>query len=284
MSTTAHVKTPGNQLIIVKLEKIKLNEQARKYFDLTELRALGENIREHGLLNPLLVKRAGDIFELVAGERRHRAMTLVGIAECPVIVIGKEMNPADTEVVQWIENAHRSDLLPAEKARGLLRIKEKTGWNNKQLAEHLHFTEASLVGRYLSLFDCVKAVQDAADSGKIGLVWYNLSQLPPDEQEPVLQMTLAGVPRDQIASIVRQKRNGKNGDASTKQKLSRLSWQLPNGVRLVVAGENITFDLVIDALLQSAKSAKAARDQNVAPATWTKMVKDQAKPQNKEPQ
>ena len=76
------------QLIVWKLEKIRVGEQARRHFDLTDLRALGANILEHGLLVPLLVRPDG---ALIAGERRLRAMKLVGMKECQIILTEKEL-------------------------------------------------------------------------------------------------------------------------------------------------------------------------------------------------
>ena len=119
MTNSAHAmqekisRTTG-QMLTIKLDEIKVNDQARKHFDQAELLALGENIKERGLLVPLLVKKCGDQFELVAGERRKRGMQLVGITECKAIDLG-DMDAGDSEVVQWIENALRSDLKPAER-------------------------------------------------------------------------------------------------------------------------------------------------------------------------
>ena len=133
----------------VDLGLIDIAEQARKTFIETELLSLGENIKEHGLLMPLLVVPHADHFTLVAGERRLRAMRLVGLKKAQVRVLNP-MDAGDTAVVQFIENEFRADLKPAEKAHALLEIKQKKGWNNKQTSEHLHM-DASLCTRYLAL-------------------------------------------------------------------------------------------------------------------------------------
>jgi ParB/RepB/Spo0J family partition protein len=203
--------------ITAEFDQIIVYEQARKHFDEIELRRLGENIREHGLLNPPLVKRfigtspvpasnpPKELFVLVNGERRLRGMKLVGINKSQFILLN-DMDAGDTEVIQYIDNAQRADLLPAEKAHALRAIKEKKEWNNKQCAEHLHMN-ASLVTRYLAFFDLIPAAQESGAAGKLGVnAWYSMSHLPAEQQAGLLEMHLAHVPAAQIAALSRMKR------------------------------------------------------------------------------
>jgi len=264
------------QMVTVRLDQIKVNEQARKHFDQADLQALGANIREHGLLVPLLVKRCGDLFELVAGERRLRAMLLSGLTECRVIVLG-EMDAGETEVVQWIENANRSDLLPAERADALRNIKEKKGWSNKLVSEHLHIRDASLVTRYLALFATIPDVQEAARADRIGLqAWYNISLLPPEQQSGLLQMHLAGIPAAQIAEISRKKRKPAS-DASTVR-VNRFKSPVPGKKAVVqISGEGITLDDMLEALIELVKEGKKASERGLDAKTFERVCRDLAK-------
>lgn len=260
--------------MIVSLGKIKVNEQARKHFDENELNPLGASIRKHGLLVPLLVKRSGDVFELVAGERRLRAMLLEGIKECEVKVL-PDLDAGDTEIVQWIENAHRADLRPAEKARNLAGIKQKKGWTNKELAEHLQM-DPSLPGKYLSLFDTIPAVQEAADAGTIGLAaWYQISLVPHAEQAALLEMHLAGMPAARIAEVSRRKR--KAVSTASAVKVSRLKVPLPGGATVQVSGAGISLDEAIDATQEALKAMKKAREDGLDSRTAQAVFKDKAK-------
>jgi ParB family chromosome partitioning protein len=255
------------------LDEIIVNEQARKHFDLTELRALGANILEHGLYNPLLVKRLGDRYVLVAGERRKRAMELVGIKKAKAIILPDD---ADAEVVQWIENAQRADLLPAEKANALRMAKEKKRWSNKEIADHLHM-DRSLPGKYLSLFDTIPAVQEAAAAGKIGLAaWYAISLVDASEQPALLQMYLAGMSRDQIASVSRQKRNEARNGAVQAVRLDSVKILLASGATLTIKGSGLDIATVVQLLAEVLKEARKAAEQYDV-KTWVRMMADKAK-------
>jgi ParB/RepB/Spo0J family partition protein len=263
------------QQITMKLDKIRVNAQARKHFETDDLRALGASIKEHGLQNPLLVKPGGDLFDLVAGERRLRAMKLVGITECPAIIL-KDMDAAQTEVIQWIENAHRADLLPCEKAHALAGIKQKKGWNNKELAAHLQMDQ-SLPTRYLSLFDTIPAVQEAAAAGKVGpAAWYQISLVPASEQAELLAMHLSGMAAGQIAEVSRKKRKSVSSAAAVR--VSRIKCPVPGkATTIVLSGERISLDDMIEAMQELLKEARKASEQGLDARTFQRVCKDKAK-------
>lgn len=255
------------------LDEIIVNEQARKVFDLSELQALGADIQEHGLLNPLLVKRLANRYVLVAGERRLRSMKLVGIKKAQAIILRDD---ADAEVVQWIENAQRSDLLPAEKANALRMVKDKKGWSNKEIAGHLHMDQ-SLPGKYLSLFETIPVVQEAAAAGKIGLaVWYAISLVDAAEQPALLEMYLAGMSRDQIVSISRQKRNEATNGAAQAVRLDSVKIPLASGATLTIRGSGLNIASVVETLSEVLKEARKAAEQYDV-KTWVRMMADKAK-------
>jgi ParB family chromosome partitioning protein len=259
------------------LDEIIVNEQARKHFDLSELRALGANILEHGLYNPLLVKRQGDRYVLGAGERRLRAMKLVGIKKAKAIILPDN---ADTEVVQWIENAHRSDLLASEKAHALRVVKEKKGWSKKELADHLHM-DPSLPGRYPSLFETIPAVQEAAAAGKIGLAaWHAISLVDASEQPTLLQMYLGGMSRDQIASISRQKRNEARNGTAQAVRLDSVKIPHASGATLTIKGSGLNIGTVVEILSDVLKDARKAAEQFDV-KTFQSMMRDKAKARGK---
>lgn len=264
------------QELTVELDKIIVNEQARKHFDESDLRAFGANILEHGLLNALLVKRQGERFALVAGERRLRAMKLVGITKCRVIVL-KDMDAGDTEVVQWIENDQRADLLPIEKANALQSILKKKGWTNKQAAEHLHM-DPSLVTRYLSLFSTSPAVRQAAAEGKIGpAAWYQLSLLPESEQGGLLALHLSGSwSVAQLGEISRKKRQVRpTGDTV---RVGRIKCEVPGKkATVVVSGESISLEDMIDALVELTRLARKESEKGLDAKTFERVCRDLAK-------
>ena len=100
------------------LEEIVPNkEQPRKTFDETALEELAESIRQHGVLQPLLVRPLpGGGYQLVAGERRYRASRIAGLREVPVVI--RELSDVETMEIAIIENLQREDLKPLEEANG----------------------------------------------------------------------------------------------------------------------------------------------------------------------
>jgi ParB family transcriptional regulator, chromosome partitioning protein len=273
----AVVGVPGRtpQIVVKPIEWFRPDpNQPRKDFDPVALKALGLSMLEHGQLQPAGARPDGT---LIWGERRYRAALEVGIKQLQVIITERQMTDAEIRIISLIENTCRADLKPAEKAHALAEIQKLNGWNNKELGQHVQM-EPSLVGRYLSLFNCIPSVQAAAQADKIGVSsWYSLSLLgTPEEQQQVLEMHLSGIPRDQIASISRQKRTAPNG-AAQKDKVTRVRVDMPTGIQIVISGESINFDQVIEALQAAAKSARSARDQNIDTKGWAAMMKDQAR-------
>jgi ParB family chromosome partitioning protein len=107
---------------LVKLSEIHLpSQQPRHYFDPQALKQLADSISQHGILQPLLVRplEKGD-YELVAGERRYRAATEVGLTEVPVVV--KELTDEAAWQLALIENLQREDLNPVEETEGILQL------------------------------------------------------------------------------------------------------------------------------------------------------------------
>ena len=115
---------PGEQVQIVKLTKVEPSrEQPRKQFDADALQELAESIKQFGVLQPLLVQKKEDYYEIIAGERRWRASKLAGLKEVPVIV--KEFTEQEAVEISLIENIQREDLNPIEEAMAYKRLMEE---------------------------------------------------------------------------------------------------------------------------------------------------------------
>jgi ParB family chromosome partitioning protein len=120
------------------LEKIVPHTgQPRQHFDSDKLEELAQSIREHGLVEPLVVRRlgGGDKFELVAGERRWRALQRAGVREALVVV--KDVSAKHAFELALIENVQREDLNPIELAEAFDRLVREHGYSQEQLAERL---------------------------------------------------------------------------------------------------------------------------------------------------
>jgi ParB family transcriptional regulator, chromosome partitioning protein len=110
----------GTESISIK-QIVMPNSQPRRYFDAKAMQELIESVRQHGILQPLLVRAIDpDRYELVAGERRYRAAKEIGLAEVPVII--KELSDSDAVEIAILENLQRQDLNPIEETEAILEL------------------------------------------------------------------------------------------------------------------------------------------------------------------
>jgi ParB family chromosome partitioning protein len=151
----------------VAVGRIKQNPyQPRKRFDEDELNHLRDSIKTHGVLQPLVVRKHGDEFQLIAGERRLKAAQAAGLAEVPVHVV--EFDDQQVFEAALVENIQRSDLNPIEKAQGFKEYIEKFGLTQDQLGSKLGL-DRSTISNLLGLLNLPGEVQDAVRLGQISL-------------------------------------------------------------------------------------------------------------------
>ena len=141
------------------------SQQVRSRFDAEPLGELAESIRLHGVLQPLLVRKHADGYELIAGERRWRAARLAGLRAVPAVV-RSEAGSDEQLVLGLIENLQRTDLDPIEEARGLRRLIEEFGLTHEEVAQRLGKHRVSVTQALRLLGGCA-AVQSAVASGVI---------------------------------------------------------------------------------------------------------------------
>ena len=141
------------------------HQQVRTRFDAEPLGELAESIRLHGVLQPLLVRKLSDGYELIAGERRWRAARLAGLTAVPAVVRTDASNDEQL-VLGLIENLQRADLDPIEEARGLRRLTEEFGLTHEEVAQRIGKHRVSVTQSLRLLAGC-PAVQSAVASGVI---------------------------------------------------------------------------------------------------------------------
>jgi ParB family chromosome partitioning protein len=140
-------------------------QQVRSRFDAEPLGELAESIRLHGILQPLLVRRLADGYELIAGERRWRAARLAGLQSVPAVVRSEAGNDEQL-VLGLIENLQRTDLDPIEEARGLSRLIEEFSLTHEEVARRLGKHRVSVTQSLRLLAGCA-AVQSAVATAVI---------------------------------------------------------------------------------------------------------------------
>lgn len=123
-------------VLIVKMSQIEPNrKQPRKQFDEDGLVELSESIKQFGVLQPLLVQKKDDYFEIIAGERRWRASKLAGLKEVPVII--KDFSEQEAVEISLIENIQRENLNPIEEAAAFKRLMEEFHLKQDTIAERV---------------------------------------------------------------------------------------------------------------------------------------------------
>ena len=147
------------------IKKIKPNkDQPRKTFDQTQLDELADSIKQNGILQPILVRKKGSSYEIVAGERRYQAAKLAGLEEVPVVI--REISDEDVFKLALIENLQRSDLTPIEEARGYRQLLDEKDLTQEELAKILSKSRSAITNT-LRLMDLPAEVQDLLEAGRL---------------------------------------------------------------------------------------------------------------------
>ncbi|MBR4489620.1 ParB/RepB/Spo0J family partition protein [bacterium] len=149
--------------VTLPLSSIKPNEeQPRKHFDEKRLAELAESIRQYGIIQPILVKKEGDFYRIVAGERRFRAAQMAGLSQVPVTVF-----KGDEEYqVSLIENLQREDLNPIEIAEAYDELKERFGYTQEEISKKVGKSRSE-VSNCMRLLNLCEKVKDLVRCGEL---------------------------------------------------------------------------------------------------------------------
>lgn len=138
---TVTVEVPKE--ITVKLSMIEPNRnQPRKDFKEEQLQELADSIKQYGILQPLLVQKRENYYELIAGERRWRAAKLAGLKEVPVVI--REYSQQESMEIALIENVQRADLNPIEEAQAYQRLMQEFGLRQEDIAQRVSKNRATI--------------------------------------------------------------------------------------------------------------------------------------------
>ncbi len=153
------------QETLVKISLVEPNrEQPRKRFEEGALEELADSIRQFGVLQPLLVQKKEDYYEIIAGERRWRAAKLAGLKEVPVII--REYSPLEVMEIALIENIQREDLNPIEEAQAFKRLIEEFHLKHEDIAERVSKSRTAVTNS-MRLLKLDPRVQDYLVDGMI---------------------------------------------------------------------------------------------------------------------
>ena len=172
----------ADNAVSLPLDSISANPyQARREFDDVRLSELADSIRQHGVLSPVLVRRLGEGYQLVAGERRARAARLAGITEIPAFI--RELSEREMMEISLIENIQRQDLNPVEEARAYKRLSSEFGLTQDQIAARVAKSRP-YVANSIRLLNLPDVILGHLASGKLS-VGHTRPLLPLNEENAI---------------------------------------------------------------------------------------------------
>ncbi|WP_238537682.1 HDOD domain-containing protein [Zavarzinella formosa] len=197
--------------------------------------------------------------------------------ELDVIMADEDVTPGEAVELQMISAMHSTSLSSYDQALACKEWKEKNpGSTAKELAEKID-RDPSLMTRLLSLWTTIPQVIAAAGEGQIGIkAWYQISLLPPADQAGLLEMYRSSMPAAQITEIMRKKRLPATNCETVKS--SRIKCEVPGrGATVIVSGQAISLEDMIDALGDLLKLAKRESEKGLDAKTFERVCRDLAK-------
>lgn len=159
--------TPESEIRMIPIEEIRSNPyQPRMHFDEVALQELADSIKEHGVFEPIIVKKSIKGYELVAGERRTKASALAGLKEVPAIV--KDFDDQTMMEIALLENIQREDLSPIEEAQAFKNFMMKTNMTQEEVAKRFGKSRSHITN-LLGLLNLPESVQEHVIKGEISM-------------------------------------------------------------------------------------------------------------------
>ncbi|MBP3501946.1 MAG: ParB/RepB/Spo0J family partition protein [Clostridia bacterium] len=203
-----------------KIHKIKITEiepnkdQPRRIFNSESIDELAESIKKYGVIQPIIVSKKENYYEIIAGERRWRASKKAGLEEIPCII--RESEEKEKKEIALIENIQREDLNPIEKARSFRALLDEYGMTQAQLAETLGISRSALTNT-VRLLNLDPRVIELALDGKLS-EGHCRSLLAIEELDKQYEFALQIIENgDSVREIERKVKNKKQGKEKTEQ-------------------------------------------------------------------
>lgn len=222
--------------------------QPRKMFDEEQLNELADSVREYGVLQPLLVQKKGEYYEIIAGERRWRAAKLAGLKEVPVVV--REYSKQRTMEIALIENVQRADLNPIEEAKAYQILVQEFGLKQEEVATRVSKNRATITNS-MRLLKLDERIQNMLIQNKIsGGHARSLLALEDKEQQYLVankiienQLSVREVEKlvKKLSTPVDEKKKKSNEDNEKERDLSVFYHDLEDKLKMVM-GTKVTIN------------------------------------------
>ena len=230
------------KVIQVPIEDIIPNRfQPRLAFDEEGLKELSESIKQHGIIQPLVLRRLGDKYEIIAGERRYKASTMAGLRTVPAII--SDIDDNKSAEIALVENIQRRNLTAIEEAKSYKNLLDRGYMTQEQLAKKMGVSQSTIANK-LRLLNLVPEVQDALLQNKIGERHArSLLALPKEEQAEWLKKIISNRwnVKDLDAAIKKEK--GTNNDIPVINKSPDINTILNNSQDIKIDTNNKEIEL-----------------------------------------
>lgn len=231
----------------IELDAIVPNRfQPRKDFDQEKLSELADSIRQYGVLQPVVLRKVGDRYELVAGERRWRASQIAERPTIPAIV--RDLTDQEMTAIALVENLQREDLNAMEEARAYRQLMDEFGLTQEDVAKRLNKSRAT-IANVVRLLNLPEPIQDYVSRGTLSpgqvrpLLVLPTSQLQVEAAEEILAGHMNARESEELSRRLQQKKpkpktvKAKQGEQWLRETESYLTQKLGTRVHIVATGE-----------------------------------------------
>ena len=245
--------------------------QPRRSRDAEGIRELADSIRDHGILQPLIVFENGKRYKIADGHRRFEGACLLDLKEVPVLVLSTKPDADTLLLTQLAANLMRENIKPTEKAQAYQRLKEMRGLSNVDLAKLMHVSK-SAVTETLSYLELSAEAQALLDSGQIaGSTAYTISRAPDEatRQELLSKAVRGELRREDAARKVSRAKSGR-----TPRQHS--TFRLPMAEISVAANEELDFASLIGLFQKLGRECRRAERQGINVKTFERVLIDRS--------
>jgi len=235
-------ETPKEEIVDIKIDELRSNPyQPRKVFDEEALKELSESIKQHGVFQPIIVKKSIKGYEIIAGERRVKASKMAGIDTVPAIV--REFDDTEMMEIALLENLQREDLNPFEEANAYVKIMEAKNLTHEEIAKVLGKSQ-SYITNTIGLLRLPDDIRELVINGKLSMTHARILSKMSDRDtinllaERIIKENLSVRDLEEIAKgnninkIVKVNRKTKESDKEYKYAEELLCEKLDSKVRV----------------------------------------------------
>lgn len=243
-----HHAADGSEVLEVAIDCVDCETQVRKIFREAPLAGLEQSVKELGILQPILVRRVGNRFVVIDGERRLRAARSAGLKSVRVLVARTELDKAQIIQHQLITNCQREGLSAIEKAKAIECLMAETGWTAAEVASKLGMSPAQ-VSKLTALLLLSEEIQEQVACGRLApSTAYEIAKLPDSEHRARLaaEAVEGGLTREHVAGKARKPAGGDKPRAPRRQ--CRFVVPMGDGRSLTLSGVAWTPDVLLTSM------------------------------------